>query len=158
MLGQSQAMLYYNMARTYCRAGNSEKGIGHLIKAFNAGLYFSDRLEDEESFECLKTDRRFRGLLEAAKLVDFALRIEEGDPENELLVEAMEKACDLSPSYAYPPYILAKLYARRNCIDEALARLKKSMELGFKDYCAIVGDPAFAGIRALQEFQHLLRG
>jgi hypothetical protein len=159
VLGQtSQAMLLYNMARTYCRAGKGKKGLELLLKAFNTGLYFSDKLEEDESFDCLRTDKRFLDLIEAVKLVNFTLQLEEKDPGNELLLGAMEKACELSPSYAYPSFILARLYARRNLNAKALAQLKESMERGFKNYCAIVGEPAFESIRSFKEFQKLFKG
>lgn len=153
----SQAMLLYSMARTYSRAGNCDKGMELLMKAFNTGLCCFEKLEEDESFEALRSDRRFLNLIEAAKLVHFTLKLEESEPENELLVSSMEKACELSPAYAYSFFLLARLYAMRNLPEKALASLSKAVDSGYKNYCAIVGDKAFSALRAKEEFKSLFR-
>lgn len=152
-----QAMLLYNMARTYSRAGNCDKGMELLMKAFNKGLCCFEKLEEDESFEALRSDRRFLGLIEAAKLVHYTLKLEESEPESELLVITMEKACELSPAYAYSFFLLARLYAGRNLPDKAIASLRKAVDLGYKNFCAIVGDKAFSALRAKEEFKSLFR-
>ncbi len=153
----SQAMLLYSMARTFSRAGNCDKAMELLLKAFNKGLCCFEKLEGDESFDTLRSDRRFIALIDAAKLVSFTLQLEETEPESELLVSAMEKACELSPAYAYSFFLLARLYARHNLSEKAIESLRKSVELGYKNFCAIVGDKAFSSLRSTQEFKNLFR-
>jgi len=128
-----------------------------LMKAFNTGLCCFEKLEEDESFEALRADKRFLNLIEAAKLVQFTLNLEESEPESELLVSAMEKACELLPAYAYSFFLLARLYARRNLPEKALASLRKAVDSGYKNYCAIVGDKAFSALRAKEEYKSLFR-
>jgi len=69
----------------------------------------------------------------------------------------MEKACEMSPEYAYSFFLLARLYARRGFPEKAIAALRKAVDLGYKNFCAIVGEKDFSAIRGTEGFKSLFK-
>lgn len=63
----------------------------------------------------------------------------------------------LDPQNATVPYNRASAYARLGQPQKALAELKRSVELGWKDGAALSRDPDLASLAGLPEFQALVR-
>ncbi|MDQ7823871.1 MAG: hypothetical protein RDV48_13815 [Candidatus Eremiobacteraeota bacterium] len=157
MIAQSsQATMYYNFARTYGRAGNTGKSLDYLFRAFNTGISPPEKFERDESFETLRNVPEFINLLESLRLVSEASLLDMTGASLEA-EESLRNSALLSPGYAYPHYLLARHYALRGLGEESLEHLKKAVSLGFKNFCMIMAEEAFEGLRARPEFQRLLK-
>ena len=68
-----------------------------------------------------------------------------------------EEAAKLAPFSAVAQYNLGCLYARSEKPDEAIQRLKRAIELGFRDEKLVTNDPDLESLRKRPEFQDLLK-
>lgn len=73
--GFRPATSYYNAACSWSLLGNAEKALEELERSINAGWDDFDHIADDSDFDPIRSDRRFRALLES-KLSDVVTRRE----------------------------------------------------------------------------------
>lgn len=175
---------YYNAACSYALTGDVERSLAELDRAIDAGWDDFDKIADDSDFDPIRSDVRFRTMLQS-KLGDVATRRETEaveklkelksekvskknaddwfDVGHDLLrlrkldesIDAFQKAIDANEKISAATYNIACAYSLKGDARNGMAWLDKAVENGFSDEDKFDHDPDIAFLRTQAGFARL---
>lgn len=175
---------YYNAACSYALLGDVDRSLGELDRAIDAGWDDFDKIAEDSDFDPIRSDGRFRTMLES-KLSDVATRRETEaveklkelkgekvskrnaddwfDVGNDLLrlrkldesIDAFQKAIDAGEKVGASTYNIACAYSLKGDARNGMAWLDKAVENGFSSEEKFDNDPDIAFLRTQAGFDRL---
>lgn len=183
--GYRRETAYYNAACSWALAGNADNAVPELARAIDAGWDDFDKIADDSDFDPIRTDPRFRTLLES-KMGDLANRREREAIEKleklkvgkkifkdkgddwfdaglDLLrlrkldesIEAFQAAIAAGDKVGTSMYNIACAYSLKGDARTGMAWLDKAVENGFSSDDKMEHDPDVALLRRQPEFRAL---
>ncbi|HEV7241908.1 MAG TPA: M56 family metallopeptidase [Thermoanaerobaculia bacterium] len=182
--GYRPATAYYNAACSYALIGDIDRSLAELDRAIDAGWDDFDHIADDSDFDPIRSDGRFRTMLES-KLSDVATRRETEAVEKlhelkgkkvskrnaddwfdvgmDLLrlrklddsIDAFQKAIDAGEKVGAATYNIACAYSLKGDARNGMTWLDKAVENGFSDEDKFENDPDIAFLRTQSGFDRL---